>query len=784
MNTLNGRGLRPALLGAAGFAALMIAACGEPAAEPAAESPAEPRNEETAASMDDQSAATAAAPQTDAENTLIARALEIEPPVSEQRPVDIEQVGRTRTDEYQWLKDDRWQEVMRDTSILDADIRAHLEAENAYYEAVMAPTEALQETLYSEMRGRIKEDDSSVPSRDGEFFYYMRYREGGQYPVFARRPTGDDGLISGEEQIILDGDAEAEGLEYYNLRAVEHSPDHRYLAYAVDTNGSEMYEVRVRDLDTGEDVATITEEGYGSIVWANDASTLYWVWRDENSRPRRLYRQAFDSDEAELVYEETDPGFFMGVGKTDGDTWIVLSTSAHTTSEIRLFDANDPAAEPILVAERETDVEYDVTEAGGRIFIRTNLDGAVDFKLMSAPLDDPRRENWEEFAPHRPGTLMNRVLGFENWLVRLESTNALPRIVIQNLESGEDHEIGFEEEAYSLGVSGGYEYATDTLRFTYSSPSTPSQTWQYDMTSRERELLKEQEIPSGHDAENYVVERISVAARDGAQVPVTILRHRDTPVDGSAPLLLYGYGSYGISMPASFSTSRLSLVDRGMIYAIAHIRGGMDKGYQWYLDGKLDQKTNTFNDFVDAGRALVDQGYTSEGRIVSHGGSAGGLLVGAAMNQDPALFAGVIGDVPFVDVLNTMSDESLPLTPPEWPEWGNPLTDEAAYDYILSYSPYDQISEQDYPHLLATGGLTDPRVTYWEPAKWVARLRDRRTDDGLTLLRTNMGAGHGGASGRFDSLRELAQNYAFALMAVGLADAEADASEPADAPAP
>ncbi|VXC65346.1 MULTISPECIES: S9 family peptidase [Oceanicaulis] len=763
--TLSHYGSKAALL--AGAALIALSACSQPAADSAATTTENSMNDTSAPAQD-----------------LIARALEISAPTPEQRPVEIEQLGRTRTDEFTWLRDDNWQEVMRDPSVLDADIRAHLEAENAYYNEVMAPLTGLEERLYGEMRGRIKEDDESPASRDGDWYYYLRYREGGQYPVFARRATGENGEMAGEEVIILDGDAEADGIEYFDLGSVQHSPDHRYLAYAVDTAGSEFYQIKIRDLETGEDIATVTDEGYGSMVWGNDSRTLYWVWRDDNNRPRRVYRQAFDSAEAELIYEETDPGYFLSVSKTDGDSWIVLGAGDHTTSEARVFDANDPAAEPILVSEREPGVEYSLTEAGGRLFVRTNQGGAVDFQIMEAPLDDPRRENWTSLIEHRPGVLVNGLMGFENWLVRSERSDALPRIIVRDLRSGEEHEIAFDEEAYALGMDGGYEYATDQMRFSYESPSTPEETYDYDMSARERTLIKRQEVPSGHNAEDYVVRRIHATARDGASVPVTILYHRDTPIDGSAPLLLYGYGSYGITIPASFSTSRLSLVDRGMVYAIAHIRGGMSKGYQWYLDGKLDQKTNTFNDFVDSGRALVEAGYTSEGQMVAMGGSAGGLLVGAAINQAPELFAGAIGAVPFVDVLTTMSDESLPLTPPEWPEWGNPITDPAAYDYILSYSPYDQVSAQDYPHVLATAGLTDPRVTYWEPAKWAARLRTRRTDDGLTLMRTNMGAGHGGASGRFDSLRERAEEYAFALMTVGLADQEAAeaASEASDSP--
>jgi oligopeptidase B len=741
----------------AGAAMLALTACQE------ASEPADDQTTETDTAMD------ASNQPTD----LIARALSLEAPTPEARPLEIEQLGRTRTDEFAWLRDDNWQQVMRDPSVLDGDIRAHLEAENSYYNAVMEPLSGLEDRLYAEMRGRIKEDDSSPPEKDGPWFYYTRYREGGQYPVFARRPAGEDGAISGEEQIIFDGDAEGAASEYFDIGAVEPSPDHRYLAYAVDTAGSEFYQIKVRDLETGEEITTLTSEGYGSMVWANDSQTIYWVWRDENNRPRRVYRQPITEAEPELIYEEEDTGYFLGVGKTDGDTWIVLSASDHTTSEMRLFDANDPAAEPIMVSERESGVEYSLTEAGGKIFVRTNLGGAVDFKIMEAPLADPRRENWADLIDHRAGVLVNGLMGFENWLVRMERSDALPRIVVRDLSNDEEHEIAFDEEAYALGMDGGLEYAVDQMRFSYESPATPEETYDYNMATRERTLIKRQEIPSGHDASDYVVRRLQATARDGELVPVTLLYRAGTPLDGSAPVLLYGYGSYGITIPASFSTSRLSLVDRGMIYAIAHIRGGMAKGYQWYLDGKLDHKQNTFNDFVDAGRFLVAEGYTSEGQLVAHGGSAGGLLVGAAINQDPALFSGAIAAVPFVDVLTTMSDPSLPLTPPEWPEWGNPIEDEAAYDYIESYSPYDQVSAQAYPHLLATAGLTDPRVTYWEPAKWAARLRTRRTDDGLTLMRTNMGAGHGGASGRFDSLKERAEEYAFALMTAGLADTEA-----------
>ena len=708
---------------------------------------------------------------------LIARAQSISPPSAAQRPLTINQLGRSRTDEYAWLRDDNWQEVMRDPSVLDPEIRAHLDAENAYYEDVMAPTADLQERIFQEIRGRILEDDSSVPDRDGAFEYYTRFREGGQYPVYARRPLDPETGEAGEEQILLDGDAEAANVEFLDFGDVDHSPDHRWLAYGVDNRGSEYYEIRIRDLETGEDVGTLTDESTGDFAWANDSATLFWVWRDANGRSKQVFRQLRNETENTLVYDELDDGFFVNIGRTEGDSFIAIATSGHTTSEVRLIDADAPLSDAILVAERETDIEYSLTETGDGFYILTNLDGAVDFQVMRAPLDNPHRENWTPAIPHRAGTLITGLMGFRDWMVRVERENALPRIVVRNLASGEEHQISFEEEAYSLGIDSGYEFATDEMRFSYESPATPEETFDYNMATRERVLRKRQEIPSGHDPEDYVVRRIMAPGHDGELIPVTILYHRDTPIDGSAPLMLYGYGSYGITIPASFRVTPLSLVDRGMIYAVAHIRGSQARGYEWYLDGKLGLKMNTFRDFISAGEALVAENFTTRGNIVAYGGSAGGLLVGAAINMQPDLFVGAIAAVPFVDVINTMSDPTLPLTPPEWPEWGNPIEDEEAYDTIAEYSPYDNVAAVDYPHVLATAGLTDPRVTYWEPAKWSARLRATRSDNGLTLMRTNMGAGHGGASGRFDSLRETAGNWAFALMTVGLADSEVTETE-------
>ena len=446
-----------------------------------------------------------------------------------------------------------------------------------------------------------------------------------------------------------------------------------------------------------------------------------------------------------------------------------ISAHDHTTSEVHLIDAGNPDAEPVVVAPRDPNVEYDIAHVGDKLFIRTNADDAVDFKIVEAPLSAPGRENWTDVVPHHPGRFIRSILEFGNYLVRHERIDGLPRIVIRELASGNEHAIAFDEEAYELGMIPGYEFNTDILRFTYSSMTTPRRTFDYRMGNRTRELRKEQEVPSGHSAGDYVTRRKFAERPDGARVPISILHARDTPLDGSAPALLYGYGSYGMSMPASFSTNRLSLVDRGFVYAIAHIRGGTERGYQWYLDGKLAKKKNTFEDFVAAGEKLAEEGFSSAGRIAIHGGSAGGMLVGASANMRPDLWGAVVGEVPFVDVLNTMCDKDLPLTPPEWPEWGNPLESKEAHDYIASYSPYDNVEAKDYPPIFVTAGISDPRVTYWEPAKWAAKLRELKTDDNPLMLRTNMEAGHAGAAGRFDRLDEVAMVYAFLLSALGKA---------------
>ncbi|MCK0209057.1 S9 family peptidase [Starkeya koreensis] len=678
--------------------------------------------------------------------------------------------GQTLVDPHAWLRADNWREVMRDPSVLAPDIRAFLEAENAAAEAWFAPQAELRRTLVKEMRGRIKEDDSSVPATDGPFAYFTRYRDGGQHPLICRRPAG---AIAGET-VLLDGDALAQGKAYFQFGDAQQSPDHRLYAWTADEAGSEYYTLRIRDIAAGTDLPDLVHETTGDVLWSADGAHLFYIRRDGEHRPSFVYRHALGTDPAGdvLVYEEPDKGFFVSLGRTQSGRFGLISCGDHDTSEVWLLDLHAPHTAPVRVEPREAGLRYGVEhhpalDGVESLVIETNADGAEDFKIVTAPLASPGRAHWREMVPHRAGRLILSVSVLRGHLIRLEREDGLPRIVVRTLAEGAEHAIDFAEEAYSLGFDAGYGFDKTEIRFTYSSMTTPSEVWDYDVASRARVLRKRQEVPSGHDPRRYVTRRVLAPAPDGELIPVSLLFARDTPLDGSAPCLLYGYGAYGISIPASFSTSRLSLVDRGFVYAIAHIRGGTEKGWRWYREGKLAKKTNSFTDFVAAGDYLVAQKIVAPDRIVAHGGSAGGMLMGAVANLRPELFAGIVAEVPFVDVLNTMLDDTLPLTPPEWPEWGNPIADPEAFAGIKAYSPYDNVEAKDYPAIFALAGLTDPRVTYWEPAKWVAKLRETKTDGRPLLLRTNMDAGHGGAAGRFDRLEETALVYAFALAVAG-----------------
>lgn len=672
--------------------------------------------------------------------------------------------GIIRHDFYHWLRAKNWQDVFKNPASLDKDIRSHLEDENAYQKTQMSDTEELQKKLFSEMKGRIKEDDSSVPVKDGPYAYGVSFTTGGEQPHYFRTLRN-----GGEKSIYIDGDALAKGKDYFRLGAVQYSPDHSKCAWTYDDKGSEFYTINIRNMDTLSDSDETIVNTSGDIVWDAKSEGFFYTSVDENHRPSKLYYHQLESAQKtdKLIFEEKDPGFFLGVGGSSRNDVIYIDIHDHETSEIWLIDANAPLSAPRCVRKRQKGIEYSLTEGGDVFFILTNINGAKDFKIMSAPFDNPQEKNWKEVVPHEPGRLILSHDAYKNFLVWLERHDGLPKIELLDRRNGIRHSIAFKEETYSLGLHGAAEYDSDTIRFSYSSMTTPSELYDYNMDNRSRVLLKRQEVPSGHEPKNYITRRLVARADDGAEIPVSLFYHKDTKLDGTAPCLLYGYGAYGISIPDSFNTNALSLVDRGFIYAIAHIRGGKEKGFNWYEQGKRHFKRNTFTDFIACGRFLVAKHFTSHDRLIAEGGSAGGMLMGAVANMAPQDYAGIVAVVPFVDVLSTMLDASLPLTPPEWPEWGNPLQSVEDYELIASYSPYDNVCAQNYPAILAMAGLTDPRVTYWEPAKWVAKLRELKTDDHPVLLRTNMDSGHAGASGRFSRLEESAYIYAFILKVAG-----------------
>ncbi|MDE2385184.1 MAG: S9 family peptidase [Alphaproteobacteria bacterium] len=691
-------------------------------------------------------------------------------PVAKRLPVVETWHGFKKHDDYKWLKAANWQEVMHKPAALPKDIRAHLEAENRYFDSQMAGTKGLQKTLFAELKGRIKADDSSVPAPQGPYDYYSTYRKGSQYALHWRKAR--DGKA--KAQLLFDGNALAKGHDYFDIGDIGLSPDQKLAAWSFDNNGSEFYEIKVRDLATGKDKRERLKNTAGDAVWAADGKSFFYTLQDANHRPLKTYRHMLGTKQSDdvLVYNEKDTGLFTDVDQTASEKFIKIEIHDHDTSEVWLIPADKPKAKPKLVVSRKENIEYALEHWGNKFLIKTNAHGAEDYKIVEAPLDAPEIGNWKDLIPHRPGIFIVGFGVFKDFMVRLERENALPRLVIRDMHSGEEHAIAFDEEAYSLGFGEMREFYTETLRFTYSSPTTPAQVFDYNMRTRERVLRKTQEIPSGHNPADYKARRVMAPAHDGEMIPVTLLYHKDTKLDGTAPLWLYGYGSYGLSMPANFNSNILSLVNRGFVYATAHIRGGQEKGRRWYKQGKLEHKTNTFKDFISAARHLISHKFTSAGQIVAQGGSAGGMLMGAVANMAPELFAAIVAEVPFVDVLTTMLDDTLPLTPPEWPEWGNPIVSKEAYQTIAAYSPYDNVAAKAYPAILAVGGLTDPRVTYWEPAKWVARLRAVKTDSNLLMLKTIMTAGHGGASGRFERLKEVAEVYAFGLKITGKADVD------------
>ncbi len=693
------------------------------------------------------------------------------PPRASRKPRTLTLHGHQRTDNYAWLKDPRWQKVIRGDTQLSTEIREYLEAENRYLNTVLEDTAQLQKDLFIELRARIKEDDSSVPEKDGDYYYFVRYEADRQYPVYCRYPAAQPA----SKEILLDGNEAATEFSYFNIGDAGHSPDHRHFAYSVDVRGAEFYTLFIRNLTDGSLLPDRIENIQSDFVWAQDNRTLFYTTLDNNHRPDKVFRHVLGeaSSRDVMVYQETDPGFFVSLDITESGNFILISTHDHITSEVHVIDACKPDQAAKLFARREPGIEYEVSHHGEFFYIVTNKDGAEDYKIMRTATSHTTSKDWHDFYVPPVGTLLREIYLFKNYLVRSERIRGLPGITIVKSDKGtfsNERSITFTEETFDLEVIPGYEFDSDKLRFLYTSMTTPTQIFDYHMSVHKRELKKQQQVPSGHNEDEYVTRRLFATAEDGKAIPISLLYKKSLPLDGSAPLLLYAYGSYGNSMPAGFSTNRLSLVRRGFVYAIAHVRGGMEQGYAWYRNGKLAHKINTFKDYIACAEYLIKQNYTRAGKLAVHGASAGGMLVGAVINMRPELFNAAVAEVPFVDVLNTMSDDTLPLTPPEWPEWGNPITSRDDYLSIREYSPYDNVTRQSYPHIFVTAGLADPRVTYWEPAKWVARLRDQKTDYNLLVLKVNLEAGHGGASGRFDYLKETALMYAFLLKVFDVTD--------------
>ena len=676
------------------------------------------------------------------------------PPKAEQRPYSFEHHGVTIEDPWHWLRDPKYPDVD------DPGVLSYLKAENSYFEGWKAQHQELIDKLFEEMKGRVKEDESSVPLRDGDWLYWWAFKTGAQYRTWYRKPVS-----GGDDQVLLDEPVEAEGREYFRLGALEVSPDGKLLATLADYDGSERFELRIRDIGTGKDIETVTKVGIGQPVWTSDSSGVLFCevndnWRSYRARFHRLGRPL---EEDITLYEETEElGFSVGIGKSHDRSTIFVATGDNATSEVRFVAAEDPTRPLTLISRRKANREYHVDAAHGKLWIHTN-DDHVNFRLAVADPADP--EAWETVIEGSDRVYLTGATAYRNHLAISSRVDGLDELILRTYD-GDETRIPFEEASYSAFFMGNPEFAPDAYRLGYSSMVTPTTVYDYHPANGRLEVLKVQEIPSGYDRSQYATERLMVDARDGVKVPVSIVYRKGFEKNGQGRLFLYAYGAYGHAIPPTFNSNRISLLDRGWACAIAHIRGGDDLGYKWFLDGKLTKRTNTFNDFVDVAKGLVAAKFTKPGRIAINGGSAGGELMGAVVNSNPELFGAAVADVPFVDVLNTMLDDTLPLTPGEWPEWGNPITDKAAFEYIRSYSPYDNVKAQAYPPLLITGGLTDPRVTYWEPAKWAAKLRATKTDMNALFLKINMGAGHGGKSGRWEKLHEVAETYGFILTQV------------------
>lgn len=663
--------------------------------------------------------------------------------------------GIEMVDNYAWLRDD---------SRSDPEVLDYLKAENEYTAKVMQHTEQLQTDLYNEMLGRIKETDLSVPVKHGDYYYYDRTEEGKQYKIYCRK----NGSLDADEEILIDVNELAEGRDFMSLGTYLVSPNHQLLAYSTDTAGNERYTLRVKNLETGELFPDVISSTSGSAEWGADNSTLFYTVPDDAWRPFKLYRHQLGQTDTEdaLIYHEPNEGFWMDITKSKDEKFLLLELGSETSSEVWYLDANNPTGEFKVISPRAPKLEYSVWHHDNRFFIVTNYE-AENFKLVTTPEKDPSRDNWTDLIPHNPTVKLDAVSMFRDFMAISEREGGFRQLRVLDFKTGMTHRLEFDEPIYWCGVGDNPDFNSGTLRYNYQSLVTPSSVFDYDMSAREQELMKQKEVLGDYDPSQYTSERVYATADDGTQIPVSMVYRKGMKIDGSNPLYLYGYGSYGHSMDPRFSSNRLSLLDRGFIFAIAHIRGGGEMGRPWYEDGKLMNKKNTFTDFIAVGNHLVAEKFTSHDKMVISGGSAGGLLIGAVLNMAPTLCRVAVADVPFVDVMNTMLDASIPLTVIEYEEWGNP-NEEEPFRYMMSYSPYDNVTAQDYPNTLITGGLNDTRVQYFEPTKWAAKLRATKTDNNRLLLKINMDAGHGGASGRYDYLKEIALEFAFILDVLGM----------------
>jgi oligopeptidase B len=683
-------------------------------------------------------------------------------PIAEKHPFKIEKHGDVRIDDYFWM---RLTDEQKNVAVKDDQtqkVYEYLQEENEYYNKVVGYTEGFQKDLFDEMKARIKEDDSSVPYKDNGYFYIVRYEAGKQYPIYSRKKE----TLEANEELIFNVNTEAKDFDYFQLGGINVSPDNKLVAFATDTISRRQYFLRIKNLETGEIYKEIIENTTGGSVWANDNKTLFYTKKDPITlRSVKIFKHILGTLASEdiEVYHEKDDTFGTFVTKTKSDKYIIIGSYSTVSSEFQFIDADRPNSVLKMIQPRERDLEYSVSHFENDFYLLTNKDGATNFKLMKTPVDQPNKENWVDVIAHREDTLLEDFEIFKEYLVLEERNNGLNKVRIKRWDLSTDYYLPFDEETYSVGVYGSPEFDTSILRYSYNSMTTPSSVIDFNMNDKSKEIKKEQEVLGDKfNKENYLSKRVWATARDGKKVAISLVYHKDTKLDKNTPLLQYAYGSYGYTIPDGFSTTRLSLLDRGFVYALAHIRGGQYLGRDWYEDGKMLNKKNTFTDFIDCSKYLIENSYTSADHLYAMGGSAGGLLMGVIINMNPELYNGVIAAVPFVDIISTMLDDSIPLTTGEYDEWGNP-NEKEYYEYIKSYSPYDQVAAKNYPNMLVTTGLHDSQVQYWEPAKWVAKLRDLKTDSNILLMQTNMEAGHGGASGRFDALKETAKDYTFFL---------------------